>query len=105
MLRKTVMGGNVFAVERLIFILTKGISLIGSHVIMRDGLMQHFTDYEKAELLSVTTGITGAWRCSPHNEATFENGCRQAIDLWVRDAFGVWADSAGCPIMMMRIIY
>jgi lipopolysaccharide/colanic/teichoic acid biosynthesis glycosyltransferase len=63
------------------FDLTKGISLIGPRVITRDEVMQHFSDYEKAELLSVTPGITGAWQCGPRNEATFENGCRQAIEL------------------------
>lgn len=32
-------------------------------------------------LLSVPQGITGAWQAGPRNEATFENGERQAIEL------------------------
>lgn len=66
---------------QFINVLLGQISLIGPRVITRDEVMQHFTDYEQAQLLSVTPGITGAWQCGPRNEATFENGCRQAIEL------------------------
>jgi lipopolysaccharide/colanic/teichoic acid biosynthesis glycosyltransferase len=68
-------------VPQFINVLLGQISLIGPRVITRDEVMQHFSGTEKAELFSVTPGITGAWQCGPRNEATFENGLRQAIEL------------------------
>ena len=77
LLRRT----SIDEMPQFINVLLGQISLIGPRVITRDEVMQHFSDFEKAELLSVTPGITGAWQCGPRNEATFENGCRQAIEL------------------------
>lgn len=55
------------------------ISVIGPRVITYDEL-EHFGD-EKAQLLSVTPGITGMWQTGERNLATFENGLRQRIEL------------------------
>lgn len=57
------------------------LSVIGPRPITRDELEQHFTDEEKAELLSVQPGITGLWQATDRNEATFESGLRQKIEL------------------------
>lgn len=46
-----------------------------------DELEQHFSDEEKAELLSVQPGITGLWQATDRNAATFESGLRQKIEL------------------------
>lgn len=55
------------------------ISVIGPRVITYDEL-EHFGD-AKAQLLSVTPGITGMWQTGQRNLATFENGLRQSIEL------------------------
>lgn len=62
-------------------VLNGDLSVIGPRPITRDELEQHFSDEEKAELLSVQPGITGLWQATDRNEATFEGGLRQKIEL------------------------
>lgn len=60
-------------------------SLIGPRAITFDELSEYGDD--AALLLSVPQGVTGAWQAGPRNEATFENGERQTIELgYVRGA-------------------
>ena len=62
-------------------VLNGDLSVIGPRPITRDELDQHFSDEEKAELLSVQPGITGLWQATDRNSATFESGLRQKIEL------------------------
>lgn len=62
-------------------VLNGDLSVIGPRPITRDELEQHFSDEEKAELLSVQPGITGLWQATCRNAATFESGLRQKIEL------------------------
>lgn len=62
-------------------VLNGDLSVIGPRPITRDELEQHFSDDEKAELLSVQPGITGLWQATDRNAATFESGLRQKIEL------------------------
>lgn len=55
------------------------ISVIGPRAITYDELGEFGEDAPL--LLSVDPGITGAWQCGPRNQATFENGQRQSIEL------------------------
>lgn len=54
-------------------------SLIGPRAITFDELIEYGDD--AALLLSVPQGVTGAWQTGSRNDATFENGERQAIEL------------------------
>ena len=54
---------------------------IGPRLITRDELGRHFSDEEKAELISVRSVITGLWQSTDLNKATFESGLRQQIEL------------------------
>lgn len=61
------------------------ISIIGPRPITYDEL-RHFGE-DAALLCSVPGGITGLWQASKRNEATFESGERQKIELYyVRNA-------------------
>lgn len=62
-------------------VLNGDLSVIGPRPITRDELEQHFSNEEKAELLSVQPGITGLWQATDRNAATFESGLRQKIEL------------------------
>ena len=54
-------------------------SVIGPRAITCDELIEYGDD--AALLLSVPQGVTGAWQAGPRNEATFQNGDRQRIEL------------------------
>lgn len=63
-------------------VLIGDMSIIGPRAITRDELEQWFTDEQKAVLLSVPQGITGWWQVQKRNEATFESGKRQQLELY-----------------------
>lgn len=66
-------------------VLIGDMSLIGPRAITYDELSEYGDD--AALLLSVPQGVTGAWQAGPRNDATFQNGERQAIELgYVRGA-------------------
>lgn len=72
---------SIDEVPQFLNVLKGDLSVIGPRPITRDELEQHFSDEEKAELLSVTPGITGLWQANDRNAATFESGLRQQIEL------------------------
>lgn len=60
-------------------VLAGQLSVIGPRAITFDELKEYGSDAPL--LLSVPQGITGAWQAGPRNEATFETGERQAVEL------------------------
>lgn len=72
---------SIDEVPQFLNVLNGDLSVIGPRPITRDELEQHFSDEEKAELLSVQPGITGLWQAGDRNAATFESGLRQKIEL------------------------
>ncbi|MCF6413948.1 sugar transferase [Collinsella tanakaei] len=60
-------------------VLAGQLSVIGPRAVTFDELAHYGAD--ASLLLSVPQGITGAWQAGPRNEATFENGERQEIEL------------------------
>lgn len=72
---------SIDEVPQFLNVLNGDLSVIGPRPITRDELEQHFSDEEKAELLSVQPGITGLWQATDRNAATFESGLRQKTEL------------------------
>lgn len=72
---------SIDEIPQFLNVLNGDLSVIGPRPITRDELEQHFSDEEKAELLSVQPGITGLWQATDRNAATFESGLRQKIEL------------------------
>ena len=67
-------------------VLVGDLAVIGPRPITKAELDQHFTVAEREELLSVRPGITGLWQATERNQATFESGRRQRIELhYVRE--------------------
>ena len=71
-------------------VLKGDMSLIGPRAITCDELSEYGAD--AALLLSVPQGITGAWQAGPRNEASFENGERQRIELAYANGASVGED-------------
>lgn len=72
---------SIDEIPQFLNVLKGDLSVIGPRPITWTELGQHFTVEEKAELLSVRPGITGLWQATDRNEATFESGLRQKIEL------------------------
>ena len=75
-LRKT----SLDELPQFVNVLKGQMSVIGPRVISYDEL----ANYDQADvpvLLSVPQGITGPWQAGPRNEASFDNGRRQTIEL------------------------
>ncbi len=67
-------------------VLKGDMSVIGPRPISYEE-MRWFAPGEQAKLLSIPGGITGLWRATARNDATFESGERQAMGLeYVRTA-------------------
>lgn len=64
---------------QLLNVLIGQMSLIGPRAVTREELKHYGAD--AALLLSVPQGVTGAWQAGLRNDATFENGERQRIEL------------------------
>lgn len=61
-------------------VLAGQMSVIGPRPISYEE-MRWFTPEEQAKILSIPGGITGLWQATSRNNATFESGKRQAIEL------------------------
>lgn len=72
-------------VPQFINVLTGDMSVIGPRPVTLDETYEFGDDRD--EVLSVRPGITGWWQVTDRNDATWENGRRQELELWyVRNA-------------------
>ncbi len=64
-------------------ILLKGdMSIVGPRPILKSELEAHYTPAEQQLLLSVKPGLTGYWQAYARNNATYESGERQSMELY-----------------------
>ncbi|RHE52648.1 sugar transferase [Collinsella sp. AM28-11LB] len=95
-LRKT----SLDEIPQFINVLLGQLSVIGPRAVTYEEL-DNYTPEQQRQLLAVPLGITGAWQSGPRNEATFENGERQRLELdYARSAslghdFGVFFATFG----------
>lgn len=74
-------------------VLIKGdMSMVGPRPILREELGKNYTLEEQEELLSVKPGLTGYWQAYARNEAKYEDGERQRMELWYVANRSVWLD-------------
>lgn len=57
-------------------------SVVGPRPILRDELKEYYTPEQQAMLLSVKPGLTGYWQAYARNNATYETGERQQMELY-----------------------
>lgn len=76
LIRKT----SIDEFANVINVLAGQMSVIGPRPVSYEE-MHWYSNEEQAKVLSVRGGITGLWQATSRNEATFESGERQAIEL------------------------
>lgn len=88
-IRKT----SVDEIPQFLNVLVGQMSIVGPRPIV-DEEMANFIPSERYEVVSVRPGVTGWWQVTDRNDATWENGRRQALELYyVRNAgFGIDAE-------------
>ena len=80
MLRRT----SIDEVPQILYnILWKGdMSLVGPRPILREELEENYTPEQQQALLSIKPGLTGYWQAYARNNATYETGERQRMELY-----------------------
>lgn len=61
--------------------ITGKMSIVGPRPILRRELEEHYTPEEQRLLLSVKPGLTGYWQANARNNASYETGKRQEMEL------------------------
>lgn len=87
-LRKT----SLDELPQLFNIFGGSMSFVGPRPITKIELEQHFTEEEKAILLDAKPGLTGYWQVYARNDAEFETGERQRLELAYFQKRGIFFD-------------
>lgn len=70
---------------------TGKMSLVGPRPILREELEENYTPEEQRLLLSVKPGLTGYWQAYARNNASYETGKRQEMELfYAKNANIMW---------------
>lgn len=67
-------------------------SVVGPRPLLEEELEQHYTAEERKKFLSVKPGLTGYWQAYARNNATYESGERQKMELYYIDHRSAWLD-------------
>lgn len=86
-LRKTSMD----ELPQLINIIKGEMSVIGPRPIL-ESEFEYYTAEEKALVLTLRPGLTGYWQAYARNDATYETGERQRMELYYAENASIWLD-------------
>lgn len=86
-LRKT----SLDELPQLLNILKGQLSVVGPRPIVEDELNK-YTDEQRKKFLSVKPGLTGYWQAYARNNATYESGIRQRMEMHYVDNASFWFD-------------
>lgn len=67
-------------------------SIVGPRPVLPEELRKNYTPEEQHILLSVKPGLTGYWQAYARNNATYESGTRQKMELFYAKHANFWLD-------------
>lgn len=67
-------------------------SVVGPRPILKKELEENYTEEERKLILSVKPGLTGYWQAYARNNATYESGDRQKMELYYIAHRSLWLD-------------
>lgn len=67
-------------------------SVVGPRPILEQEIAENYTAEEQRALLSVKPGLTGYWQAYARNNATYETGERQRMELYYVKNCSMWLD-------------
>lgn len=67
-------------------------SVVGPRPILMDELKENYSPQEQKLLLSMKPGLTGYWQAFARNNAGYEDGKRQSMELYYVHNASVWLD-------------
>ena len=95
-LRKT----SLDELPQLFNVLAGEMSLVGPRPLLKSEIQQYYADSADV-LLSVKPGVTGYWQAYARNNATYQSGQRQQMEMtYIRQA-SIWLD---CKILMKTVV-
>ena len=68
-------------------------SVVGPRPILQEELEENYTSEQQKLLLSVKPGLTGYWQAFARNNATYETGERQRMELYYVQNQSLWLDT------------
>lgn len=89
-IRKT----SIDEIPQILFniLLMGNMSLVGPRPILKDELEKNYTKEEQHLFLSAKPGLTGYWQAYARNNATYESGLRQEMELYYTKNANFWFD-------------
>ena len=72
--------------------LAGNMSVVGPRPILQEELEKNYTPDEQKRFLTVKPGLTGYWQAHARNDATYETGIRQQMELYYVNHRSVWLD-------------
>ncbi len=73
-------------------LLCGNMSLVGPRPVLKEELTRYYSEQEQALLLLVKPGVTGYWQAYARNNALYQNGERQKMELYYADHSSLWLD-------------
>ena len=87
LLRKT----SLDELPQLFNVLFNDMSLVGPRPLIESEIQMYYSDYYDV-LLSVKPGVTGYWQAYARNNATYQSGERQQMELYYVHHASIWLD-------------
>lgn len=85
---------------QLFNVLAGEMSLVGPRPLLKSEIQQYYADSADV-LLSVKPGVTGYWQAYARNNATYQSGHRQQMEMtYIRQA-SIWLD---CKILLKTVV-